>query len=296
MDGVVPMVWSSIVGVFRNPVYGSLIIAAFILVAAWGSARAVRFLIARAQKRVEAKATHLPNAAVSTAETRFDMLRRIANAGIYFLAVMFILFLIPPVRAIGATLLATAGLVGIVAGLAAQATLSNLIAGIAIAFSQPVRLGDAVIYNDDWGWIEEITLMHTVIRTWDNRRLVVPNSVLNSTVIQNWTLKEEWLLGVVMLYVDYTCDVDQVRRWAEEIIEQSPYSTDEHVATTQVVDFTEKSMVVRILGKSADASSAWNLRCELREKLIARFRQAGLPLPRIRVAEPMSGPTEPQIE
>ncbi len=291
-----PRIWSSILDIFRNPVYGSLIIAAFILLAAWASTRAVRFLIGRARKRVEARAARLPHGSVSTAETRFDMLRRISNAGIYFLAVMFILFLIPQVRAIGTTLLATAGLMGIVAGLAAQATLSNLIAGVAIAFSQPIRLGDAVIYENDWGWIEEITLMHTVIRTWDNRRLVVPNSVLNSTVIQNWTLKEEWLLAVVVLYADYTCDVDLVRGWAEEIIGQSEYSTDEHVAVTQVVDMTEKAMVIRILGKSADASKAWGLRCEIREKLLTRFKKAGLPLPQIRIHERRPGPIDRQTE
>lgn len=124
-----------------------------------------------------------------------------------------------------------------------------------------------------------------MIRTWDNRRLIVPNSVLNSTVIQNWTVKDEWLLGVVIIYVDYTCDVDQVRTWTKEIVEISPYSSPEKVAVLQVVDFTEKSMVLRVLGKSWDAPNTWSLRCEIREKLIKKFQEAGLPLPEIRVME-----------
>jgi small-conductance mechanosensitive channel len=278
--------WQHIQAVLTDPIYGKLLLAFVILLAAWGATRAVRLFVGRANRRVRARAAQLPHESVSVAETHFDMMRRILNAAIYFMAIMFILFLIPQVRAIGTTLLATAGLIGIVTGLAAQATLSNLIAGIAIAFSQPVRLGDAVIYDDDWGWIEEITLMHTVIRTWDNRRLVVPNNVLNSTVIQNWTLREEWLLAIVILYVDYTCDVEQIRGWAQDIVQSSEYSTSEHLAVTQVVDCTERSMVVRVLGKSYDASNAWSLRCELREKLIARFRDAGLPLPRIRIDKP----------
>lgn len=179
--------------------------------------------------------------------------------------------------------MASAGLAGIVIGLAAQNTISNIIAGATISFSQPVRLNDAVIFENDFGWIEDIRLMHTMIRTWDNRRIVVPNNVLVNRVIQNWTIKDPSLLGIVTMYVDYTCDVDKVKKWIKEIVDSSLYSTVEKVAVLQVVDFTEKSMVLRILAKGPDAPNTWNLRCEIREKLIQRFKQEGLPLPQIRI-------------
>lgn len=276
---------STLASVFADPVYGKVIISVIIIIVAFGIVKLIHFFIRRWHKTIVSASEDLTKESASQVETRFDMLCRIVYVIIYFIAIVIILFQIPAVRSVATTLLATAGVMGIIAGLAAQTTLSNLIAGISIAFSQPVRLGDAVIYNDDWGWIEEITLMHTVIRTWDNRRLIVPNSMLNNTVLQNWTIKDEWLLGVVMIYVDYLCDVEQVRTWAKEIIEASTYSTPEKVAVLQVVDFTEKTMVLRILGKSWDASNTWNLRCEIREKLIKKFHQAGLPLPEIRIAD-----------
>ena len=131
--------------------------------------------------------------------------------------------------------------------------------------------------------IEDITLMHTVICTWDNRRLVVPNSVLNSTVIQNWSLKEEWLQVAVSLYVDYSCDVEQLRKWAAEIVAESPHAAEERPAVVEVVGLSEKAMEVRVLSKSTDSRSAWHLRCEIREKMVKRLQEAGLPLPQIRV-------------
>ncbi len=182
-------------------------------------------------------------------------------------------------------MLALAGVAGIVVGLAAQSTLGNFIAGTALAFSQPIRLNDAVIYQRNFGTVEEITLLHTVIRTWDNRRIVVPNSTINNDVIQNWTMKDTWLLGAVMLYVDYTCDIEKVKKWTQEIVNNSEFSTEERLAGVQVTDFTDKVMVLRIVCKSWDAPNTWNLRCEIREKLIAKFQQEGVALPQIRVSE-----------
>jgi len=187
-------------------------------------------------------------------------------------------------RHIGTALLASAGIAGIVIGMAAQNTLSNIIGGICISFSQPVRLDDEIIFRNDWGWVEEIALMHTIIRTWDNRRIVVPNNIMVNEVIENWTINDPSLIGTVMMYVDFTCDVDKVKEWVKEIIDISKNSTPEKIAVVQIVDFTEKSMVIRILCKASDPSKAWDLRCEIREELIKRFKQEGLPLPQIRIA------------
>ncbi len=227
---------------------------------------------------------------IASVDTRVEMARRVTSAALYLFALIFIFLQFEALRNLGAGLLASAGVAGIIIGLAAQGTVSNIIAGISISFAQPVRLNDAVIFAGDFGWIEEISLMHTIIRTWDNRRIVAPNSVMVSSVIQNWSIKDTALLGKVMLYVDYTCDVGKVRKWVEEIVAGSPYSTDERVAVVQVVDFTEKTMVLRVLGKGPDAPSTWNLRCEIREQLVERFRKEGLPLPRLRLSGPVAGP------
>lgn len=240
-------------------------------------------LLSRWEKRITSKLEKKAPASLSSIETKITITRRIVNAGIYFFAFIFFLLQFESVRNIGTGLLASAGLAGIVIGSAAQNTISNLIAGVSSSFSQPVRLNDAGIFENDFGWIEEMSLMHTIIRTWDNRRIVVPNNVLVNRVIQNWTIKDPSLLGIVMMYVDYTCDVDKVKKWIKEIVDSSPHSTPEKVAVLQVVDFTEKPMVLRILTKGPDAPNTWNLRCEIREKLIQKFIQEGLPLPQIRV-------------
>ena len=216
-------------------------------------------------------------------ETQMTVVRRLLIAGIYFFAFVLMLLQFDAARSIGAGLLASAGLAGIIIGMAAQSTFSNVVAGVVIAFSQPVRLNDAVIFEGDFGWIEEISLMHTIIRTWDNRRIVVPNGVLANKVIQNWSMKDPSLLGIVMLYVDYYCDVDKVRNWVSEIVKSSQYWSQDAEPGIQVVDFTEKTMVLRVLAKAQDAPSTWNLRCEIREKLIKKFREAKLPLPLIRI-------------
>lgn len=260
-------------------IVGSIII--FIL--ATIVATVLNILISRWRKKMEALLEKTGRERAQAIATHITMTRRLIIAGIYFMAFVFFLMQFDAMRSIGTGLLASAGIAGIIIGMAAQSTFSNVVAGITIAFSQPVRLNDAVIFESDFGWIEEISLMHTVIRTWDNRRIVVPNGVLANKVIQNWTLKDPSLLGVVMIYVDYYCDVDKVRGWVSEIVKSSQYWSKDAEPGVQVVDFTEKSMVLRALAKGNDAPSTWNLRCELREKLIEKFKQAGLPLPKIRI-------------
>ncbi|MBN2482808.1 MAG: mechanosensitive ion channel family protein [Candidatus Omnitrophica bacterium] len=254
-----------------------------IFIAAVIITRILRVFLSRWYTQLIGELEKKRSADISSIETKFLITRRILSVGIYFFAFILFLLQFEAMRNIGTGLLASAGIAGVVIGMAAQNSLSNIIAGISISFAQPVRLNDAVIFEDDFGWIEEISLMNTIIRTWDNRRIIVPNDVLSKKVIQNWTIKDPSLLGVVMLYVDYTCDVDMIRKWVKEIVHESAFSTAEKVAAVQVVDFTEKSMVIRILGKGANAPVTWDLRCEIREKLIKKFKEAGLPLPRLRV-------------
>ena len=264
---------------FSDIVHGLIIIIAAIFLT-----KVISIIFLRLQKKFTPKLSKMGYAEVASIETRMTMIRRFVELGIYFFALVIFLFQFESIRNLGNALLASAGVAGIVIGMAAQNTLSNLISGIIISFSQPVRLNDAVIFRGEFGWIEQIMLMHTTIRTWDNRRIVIPNNVLANEVIENWSVKDASLLGVVMMYVDYTCDVNKVNNWVKEIVNASPYSTEERVAVAQVVDFTEKTMVLRILAKGADAPSTWNLRCEIREKLIEKFRKEGMPLPVIRLS------------
>ncbi|MBD3263701.1 MAG: mechanosensitive ion channel [Candidatus Omnitrophica bacterium] len=237
----------------------------------------------RWEKRVISRASRKKTVATESLKTKIAILHRIITAGIYFFALIFFLLQFEAVRNIGTGLLASAGVAGIVIGMAAQNTISNLIAGVSISFSQPVRLNDAVIFDNEFGWIEEISLMHTIIRTWDNRRIIVPNDILSSKVIQNWTMRDSSLLGIVMVYVDYKIDIEKIKRWVKEIVDGSSHSSREKVSVVQVVDFTEKTMVLRILAKGDDAPSTWNLRCEIREKLAEHFRKEEGIFPLIRI-------------
>jgi small-conductance mechanosensitive channel len=260
-------------------IFGSLVI----FLAAMLAAVIIRIAFIRWQRRMIPILQQDEKYDVYSFETRMTMTRRIITYGIAFFAIILFLLQFEPVRNLGTALLASAGVAGIIIGMAANNTLSNIIAGMIISFSQPVRLHDAVIFDGDFGWIEEIAWMHTVIKTWDNRRIVVPNGILANKVIQNWTLKDASLLGTVMMYVDYYCDVDQVRKWVSEIVKGSRHWSGDAEPGVQVVNFTEKSMVLRAIAKGNDAPSTWDLRCELREKLIKKFKEAKLPLPRFRV-------------
>jgi len=276
--------WQTMVARMLDPEFMAKVVSSLIILAvAVLIATVLNILIKRWRRKVVGLLQGKGVERASALETQITIIRRLFIAGIYFFALMIILLQFDAARSIGAGLLASAGLAGIIIGMAAQTTFSNIVAGVMIAFSQPVKLNDAVIFEGDFGWIEEISLMHTIIKTWDNRRIVVPNGILANRVIQNWTMKDASLLGIVMLYVDYYCDVDKVRNWVGEIVKGSQYWSKDSEPGIQVVDFTERTMVLRILAKANDAPSTWNLRCEIREKLIKKFKEAKLPLPRIRI-------------
>ena len=214
--------------------------------------------------------------------TQFRIARRIAVVVIGLLSVATLLAGSEEFRELGAGILASAGLMGLVVGFAAQKTLANLLAGIQIAITQPVRLDDVVIVENEWGWIEEITLTYVVVRIWDLRRLVLPISYFLEKPFQNWTRVSADILGTVYLYVDYTVPVDAIREELSRIVAQSS-DWDGKVCGVQVTDASDKSVEIRALVSAADSGKAWDLRCEVREKLIA-FLQGNYPncLPRLR--------------
>lgn len=215
--------------------------------------------------------------------TQLRMITNIINVIIILLTISFILMTFSEVRHIGVSILASAGIVGVVIGFAAQKTLGNFIAGIQIAIAQPIRLDDVVIIEDEWGWIEEITLTFVVVRIWDLRRLVVPISYFLEKPFQNWTRTSADLLGTVFIYTDYTVPVDEIRKELTRILENSP-KWDKKVNVLQVTNATDKAIELRALMSAADSPTAWDLRCEVREGLLG-FLQKRFPdsLPRIRV-------------
>jgi small-conductance mechanosensitive channel len=214
--------------------------------------------------------------------TQIRVLRRVVTVAITLVVLATMLLTFPEGRAIGASLLAGAGLFGVIAGVAARSTVGNLIAGLQIAFAEPIRLGDVVVVEGEWGHVEEITLTYVIVRLWDRRRLVLPSNWFVEHPVQNWTRYSADILGTVYLYVDYSTSVDGVRAELERIVKASPL-WDGSVALLQVVDATERTMVLRALVSAHTAPNSWDLRCEIRERLLVWLRrEQPQALPRLR--------------
>jgi small-conductance mechanosensitive channel len=203
--------------------------------------------------------------------TQIHVISKVIDVVIGLFAVASVLMLFAEVRHVGASLLASAGVVGIIAGIAAQKTIANLFAGFQIALTQPIRLDDVLVVEGEWGRVEEITLTYVVLHIWDDRRLVLPLSYFIEKPFQNWTRSSANILGSVFVWVDYTFPVEEARTVLKQIIEASPL-WDRRFWNLQVTDASEKSMQLRVLATSADSSASWDLRCEIREKFIAHIQ------------------------
>ena len=187
----------------------------------------------------------------------------------------------PSARRFGTSLLASAGLA---VGFAAKPVLGNLIAGLQIALTQPIRVDDVVIVENEWGRIEEITGTYVVVRIWDDRRLIVPLQWFIENPFQNWTRTTASLTGAVTLWVDYSVPLQPLRDEVERLCRETPTLWDGRVSVLQVVDSNERAIQLRVLVSSVDSSRNWDLRCHIRESLIA-FLCARYPaaLPQLRV-------------
>lgn len=192
------------------------------------------------------------------------------------------LLVLPGVRQVGASLLASAGLVGIVAGFAARPVLGNMIAGLQIGLTQPIRIDDVVIVENEWGVIEEITSAYVVVRIWDQRRLVVPLQYWVEKPFQNWTRSTSEIIGSVFLWVDYRMPLPPLRDALRQACE-SAQEWDRRFCILQVTEAGERAVQLRALVTAANASQAWDLRCHVREQLLD-FMQREYPqfLPRTR--------------
>ncbi|MGA7803470.1 MAG: mechanosensitive ion channel domain-containing protein [Bradyrhizobium sp.] len=200
--------------------------------------------------------------------TQVRVFKRVIDTLIIVVAISTALMTFDSVRQYGVSLFASAGAAGLVVGLAARPLLSNLIAGVQIAITQPIRIEDAVIIENEWGWVEDIASTYVVIRLWDWRRMVVPLSYFIERPFQNWTRDAASLIGSVMLHVDYAADVPRIRKRLEEVVRESRL-WDGAVVNLQVVDTNSRTMELRALVSARNAPQAWDLRCEIREKLVA---------------------------
>ncbi|OHV84569.1 mechanosensitive ion channel family protein [Rhizobium sp. LCM 4573] len=221
--------------------------------------------------------------------TQSRIMERIASIAIIAITLAAILMTFPAVQQYGVSLLASAGVAGIVLGLALQPVLKNLFAGIQLAITQPIRIDDALIVEGEWGNVEEITSTYVVVKLWDWRRLVLPLSYFIEKPFQNWTREGSALIGTVMIYLDYSVPVAAVRRKVEEIAAASKL-WDRRVVAVQVTDFRENVMEIRILVSANNAPKTFDLRCEMREKIID-FIQREYPsaLPRVRAEGAANG-------
>lgn len=207
------------------------------------------------------------NLAARRRRTRADILARIAVVVVMIASAGLLLLSIPAVREIGVALMASAGIAGLAVGVAAQPLLKNLVGGFQLAFTEPVRIDDVVVYRGEWGRVERVTLTYVVLRIWDERRLIIPVSKLVEEPIENWTRQTSQLLGTVFVYVDHAADVERLRELALEAV-RSHRLWDQRVAAVQVTDMTATALEVRVLMSARGGSELFELRCDVREAVV----------------------------
>lgn len=217
--------------------------------------------------------------------TQARVLSRTAMTGVAIAGLALMLMTFPGARQVGASLLASAGVVGIVAGIAARPVFSNIIAGLQIALAQPFRIDDVLIVEGEWGRVEEITSTYVVLGIWDERRLIIPLQWFIENPFQNWTRTSSDILGTVFLFADYRLPLDPLRAELKRVLEAAP-EWDRRVGVLQLTDVTERTIQIRVLVSARSSGLAFDLRCRVREALVT-FIQREYPdcLPQVRVPQ-----------
>lgn len=204
--------------------------------------------------------------------TQFRILERILIFVVILIAIAVVLMTFEGIKRIGISLFASAGVAGIIIGFAAQKLIASVLAGFQIALTQPIRIDDVVIVENEWGWIEEINLTYVVVRIWDKRRLIVPTTYFIEKPFQNWTRVSADILGTVFIYTDYTLPIDLLRQAFLEMLKETDL-WDGKVGVMQVTNATDRVMEIRALMSAANSPTAWDLRVLIREKLIAYLQE-----------------------
>ncbi|MEV5345722.1 mechanosensitive ion channel family protein [Streptomyces achromogenes] len=231
-----------------------------------------------------ARAHHDP-ARVRRVRTQVTLIMRVVSAIVGVVAVAAMLLTFPAMRAAGASLLASAGVLGIVAGVAAQSTLSNMFAGLQIAFGDMVRIGDTVVVDGEWGTVEEITLTFLTVRTWDERRITMPVSYFTSRPFENWSRGTPQMTGIVYWHLDHSAPVEAMREKLRDILRGCP-AWDGRAYGLQVTDTTPSTIQVRALVTAKDADDIWTVRVAVREQMITWLAaEHPYALPRVNTAD-----------
>ena len=213
------------------------------------------------------------------AETRFRMIERLSAVVLFFVAIGLVFWImdVSALKRVAVGMFASAGVVGIALGFAAQTTMANLVSGVIIAFAQPVRLGDSVDIEGEYGTVESIGLFYTNIRTWDNRRLVIPNKLLSDRAIRNYTLIDPQMPAAVVLRLNYGADLEAVRALLLTEARRHPAFTPEPEPTVQVVDADDVGVSVRLMAWAAGQADAWQLAVDVREAVLKKLAESGAP-------------------
>lgn len=233
---------------------------------------------------------HRDPARVRRVRTQVALIQRVVTAVVGVVAIAAMLLTFPAMRAAGASLLASAGILGIVAGVAAQSTLANLFAGLQIAFGDMVRLGDTVVVDGEWGTVEEITLTFLTVRTWDERRITMPVSYFTSKPFENWSRGTPQMTGIVFFHLDHSAPVEAMREKLRDILRECP-AWDGRDYGLAVTDSTPNTIQVRALVTAKDADDIWTVRVTVREQMIRWLTEKHpYALPRVNTAEAVPPP------
>ncbi|MFQ5962326.1 MAG: mechanosensitive ion channel family protein, partial [Candidatus Methylomirabilales bacterium] len=232
-----------------------------ILAVSWMLFRGVAAAAHMARKTYVERLEQIDEARARSFDTLVGVSRQVANFVVVLLATVAVLSQFEFFETLARSILASAGIAGLVIGLAAQRTLGNVFAGVQLALTQPVSIGDSVLFEGEWGWIEEISLTYVVIRIWDLRRLVVPINYLLDRPIQNWTKTSPDLIGTVYIYTDYRIDVEAVRQELARILESTNLWDRKVPAVLQTTDCRHDTVELRALCSAASAPGGWDLRC-----------------------------------
>ena len=246
--------------------FGKLNSLLLIVSSAWFAIKLVKAGVRTMQKNIDLKTPD--NLRARKNMTQLVVFQAIADTLIVILALILSLLTFDTARAIGLSLLTSAGIIGVVVGFAAQKSLGLVLAGLQIALTQPVRIDDVVVVEGEWGRVEEITLTYVVVRIWDERRLILPVTYFLEHPFQNWTRTDANICGTVCLYLNYDAPVDVMREALANMVAVNT-NWDGRVADIQITETTERYQLARILVSSADSSKNWNLRVAVREQMIA---------------------------
>jgi small-conductance mechanosensitive channel len=225
-------------------------------------------------------------------QTSYRVVRHTAVASVYIFGIIVVVNLIPSLEALSITLFASAGFAGIILGLAAQSTLSNIISGISLAAFRPFRVGDLVTIRDEYGRITDITLRHTVVRTWDNRRLIIPNSVISEESIINWSIEDPTVNWPIDIGISYDSDIDIARNimicearkngnvmTLSQLRNYHPDIKKEEVISVRVRELGDFAVILRLLVWVEDRDIAYDNGCDIREAIKKRFDAEGIEIP-----------------